>query len=144
MHVVNMLSLSGMEHGVIKQVNRLDPARFAPSICCLGFQREETLPVLDARIRVHELRKAAGRDLGLVPRLAALMRRERVDVVHSHNWQTFFYSVAAAALAGIPLRVHGHHGREAPAAPARQARFVDGWPGACRGSWRCRTTSAAS
>jgi sugar transferase (PEP-CTERM/EpsH1 system associated) len=123
MHVVNVLSLSGMEHGVIKQVNRLDPARFAPSICCLAFQREETLPVLDARIGLHELHKAAGRDLGIVPRLAALLRRERVEIVHSHNWQTFFYSVAAAALAGISLRVHGHHGREAAAASARQTRL---------------------
>jgi sugar transferase (PEP-CTERM/EpsH1 system associated) len=123
MHVVNALSLAGMEHGVIKQVNRLDPTRFAPSICCLAFRREETLSVLDARVGVHELRKGAGRDLSLVPRLAALMRRERVEIVHSHNWQTFFYSVAAAALAAIPLRVHGHHGREAAAAPARQARL---------------------
>jgi sugar transferase (PEP-CTERM/EpsH1 system associated) len=123
MHVVNMLSLAGMEHGVIKQVNRLDPTRFAPTICCLGFQREESRSVLDARIPVHELRKSSGRDLGVIWRLAALMRRERVDVVHSHNWQTFFYSVTAAALAGIPLRVHGHHGREAAAAPARQVRL---------------------
>jgi sugar transferase (PEP-CTERM/EpsH1 system associated) len=123
MHVVNVLGLAGMEHGVIKQVNRLDPARFAPTICCLGFRREETLSVFDARIGVHELRKTVGRDLGVVPRLAALMRRERVDIVHSHNWQTFFYSVAAATLAGIPLRVHGHHGREAAAPPARQVRL---------------------
>jgi len=123
MHVVTVLSLSGMEHGVIKQVNRLDYARFAPSICCLGFQREETRGILDPRVPVHELRKAAGRDLGIIRRLASLFRRERVDIVHSHNWQTFFYTVAAAALAGIPLRVHGHHGREAAAASARQARL---------------------
>ncbi|HKZ05053.1 MAG TPA: glycosyltransferase [Methylomirabilota bacterium] len=123
MHVVNVLSLAGMEHGVIKQVNRLDPARFAPSVCCLAFQREETRGVLDPRVRVHELRKATGRDLGLVPRLAACLRRERVGVVHSHNWQTFFYTVAAAALAGVPARVHGLHGREAEAPPPRQVRL---------------------
>src|SRR5262245_49462963 len=123
MHVVNVLSLSGMEHGVIKQVNRLDPMRFAPSICCLGFQRAETRSVLHPRIPVHELRKSEGRDLTIVRSLAALLRDQRVDIVHSHNWQTFFYAVAAAALAGIPLRVHGHHGREAATAPARQARL---------------------
>ena len=123
MHVVNVLSLSGMEHGVIKQVNRLDPARFAPSICCLAFQRDETHAVLDPRVPVHELRKSSGRDLGLVPRLAALLARERVDIVHSHNWQTFFYTVAAASLAGVSLRVHGLHGREAEAPSARQIRL---------------------
>jgi sugar transferase (PEP-CTERM/EpsH1 system associated) len=123
MHVVNVLSLSGMEHGVIKQVNRLDAGRFAPSICCLAFQRDETRGLLDPRVPVHELRKASGRDLTLVPRLAALLRRERVDIVHSHNWQTFFYAVAAASLAGVALRVHGLHGREAEAPSARQIRL---------------------
>ena len=123
MHVVNVLSLSGMEHGVIKQVNRLDPARFAPSICCLAFQRDETRAMLDARVPVHELKKATGRDLGLVPRLAALLARERVDIVHSHNWQTFFYTVAAASLAGVSLRVHGIHGREAEAPSSRQIQL---------------------
>jgi sugar transferase (PEP-CTERM/EpsH1 system associated) len=123
MHVVNVLSLSGMEHGVIKQVNRLDAARFAPSICCLAFQRDETRAVLNPRVPVRELRKAAGRNLGLVPRLAACFRRERVDIVHSHNWQTFFYTVAAAALARVPLRVHGLHGREAEPPSARQIRL---------------------
>jgi sugar transferase (PEP-CTERM/EpsH1 system associated) len=120
MHVVNVLSLAGMEYGVIKLVNRLDPVRFAPKICCLAFQREVTKPVLDARIPVFELKKRPGRDWGMVLRLAALFRREQVDIVHSHNWQTFFYAVAAAALAGFPLVIHGEHGRESQGVPRRQ------------------------
>ena len=36
--------------------------------------------------------------------------RARVDVVHSHNWGTYLYSVLAAGLAGVPI-IHGEHGR---------------------------------
>lgn len=125
MHVTHWLSLAGMEYGVIKLVNRLDPERFYPMICCLAHQRDVTKTVLDSRIPVFELKKHLGRDWRMIFRLAALLRHERVDIVHSHNWQTFFYSVVAAALAGS-LVIHGEHGRESQAVPRRRL-IVSRW-----------------
>lgn len=43
--------------------------------------------------------------------LARVMRTGRFDVVHSHNWATMFYGVLAARLAGVPVVLHGEHGR---------------------------------
>lgn len=43
--------------------------------------------------------------------LAKIMRTGRFDVVHSHNWATMFYGVLAARLAGVPVVLHGEHGR---------------------------------
>jgi sugar transferase (PEP-CTERM/EpsH1 system associated) len=123
MHVVDVLALAGMEHGVIKLVNRLDRERVAPMICCLSLQRPETRGVLDPGVPVFELRKRPGRDLSVVRRLAALLRRQRIEVIHSHNWRTFFYAVVAAELARVPIRVHGHHGQEARTVPRRQVRL---------------------
>ncbi len=120
LHMVDVLTLAGMEYGVIKVVNRLDPARFAPHIGCLRRQSPETKTILEPRIPVVEFHKRAGRDWRIVLELAAVLRRERIDVVHSHNWGTYFYSVAAAKLAGTPVVVHGEHGREDQAIPARQ------------------------
>ena len=112
MHVVGVLALAGLEYGVIKQVNRLQPERFAPSICCLYSQAEEARQVLAARIPVHELHHQAGKNRRLVARLADLLRRQRVDVVHSHNWTSYYPTVLAARLARVPFVVHGEHGRE--------------------------------
>ena len=93
MHIVHWLGLAGMEYGVIKLVNRLDPERYVPMICCLDTQKQVTRALLDRRIAVFELKRREGIDWRMILTLAALLRRERVDIVHSHNWTTFFYAV---------------------------------------------------
>lgn len=132
LHVVDVLALAGMEYGVIKLVNRLDPKRFTPMICCLRFQDKITIPMLRDDIRVVEMNKRDGRDWRLVPALRRLMREERIDLVHSHNWPTFLYAVLATRLARSPVLIHGEHGREVEAPPVKRvlvsrflARFVN-------------------
>lgn len=110
-HVLEELQLAGMETGVIKVVNRL-PASIEATICCLRRQAEVTKPAVDPRVRVLELGRGASHDYGVVATLARLFRRERAQVVHSHNWQTYLYSVLAARLAGVPVIVHGEHGHD--------------------------------
>lgn len=127
MHVIGVLAFGGMENGVIRLVNRLDPSRFAPMICCLNFKTEDAARRVDARVPVFALGKAPGRDLGVIPKLATLLRRQRVDVVHSHNWPTFFYTWAAATLARVPVMIHGEHGREAPGTLPWRRRLVSRW-----------------
>jgi sugar transferase (PEP-CTERM/EpsH1 system associated) len=112
MHVVDLLALAGMEYGVIKLVNRLDPERIRSMIACMRHQTNDVRQLLASTIPVHELRKSPGRNWRVIGRLAALFRRERVDIVHSHNWPTFLYSVAAARLAGVAIMVHGEHGKD--------------------------------
>ena len=107
LHVLDSLALAGMEYGVIKLVNRLDPARFAPMICCLRAQSEVTIPLIRKDIPVFEMHRNEGRDWQLVPKLAALMQENAVDVVHSHNWATFLYTVLAARRAPRPVVIHG-------------------------------------
>ena len=119
MHVVDALVLAGMEYGVIKVVNRL-PASIQPLICCLRHQDEVTRGVLDPRVEVLTLGARTRRNYGLIWVLASLFRRERVDVVHSHNWQTYMYAVLGARLARVPVVIHGEHGHDEEAAPARR------------------------
>jgi len=111
-HVVDLLALAGMEYGVVKLVNRLDPERIRPLIVCMRHRTDEVQQLLSSTIPVFELRKSPGRNWRVIGRLAALFRRERVDIVHSHNWSTFLYSVAAARLAGVAIVVHGEHGKD--------------------------------
>jgi len=119
MHVVDVLALAGMEYGVIKVVNRL-PETIQPSICCLRHQDDVTRAVLDPRVPVVALRKRTRRNYGLIGVLASVFRRERIDVVHSHNWQTYMYAVLGARLAGVPVVIHGEHGHDEAAPSARR------------------------
>ena len=128
LHVLENLSLAGLEYGVIKQVNRLDRRAFSPMIGCLRYQYEETRSLIDEKIPIFELRKKPGREFPVIFRLAALLRNQRVDIVHSHNWRTFFYTVVASMLARTPVLVHGEHGREEATVPKRQ-QFIQGLMG---------------
>src|SRR5690349_18197367 len=111
-HVVDVLALAGMEYGVVKLVNRLDPLRFRPLIVCMQYQREDVRTLLSKDVPVLEMHKESGRNWRVIGRLADRFRAERVDIVHSHNWSTFLYSVLAARLAGVPIMVHGEHGKD--------------------------------
>jgi len=62
--------------------------------------------------------RKAGVDLSLPPRLAALFRSERVDVVHTHNPQPLIYGAPGGKLAGAAT-VHTRHG-ENPDPPLRR------------------------
>lgn len=111
-HVIHRLALGGTEYNVVKLVNRLDRARFTPTLCSLGTAEADTRPLLAPDVPLWEFDRRRGKDFRLIHLLARRLRAERIDVVHSHNWSTFFYTVIAARLAGTPVVIHGEHGLE--------------------------------
>jgi sugar transferase (PEP-CTERM/EpsH1 system associated) len=112
MHVVRKgLAGGGMENGVINVTNGLPAGRFRISICALDFQETFSERIRQPDAAYYLLPKEGeGLQWSLVWRLARLFRHTRVDVVHSHNWGTFLYSVLAAKLARVPI-IHGEHGK---------------------------------
>jgi glycosyltransferase involved in cell wall biosynthesis len=61
-----------------------------------------------------------------VVRLARLLRRNRVDVLHAHLFEASFVGLLAAQVAGTPVRVFtGHHSHEVPLHNRRALLEVD-------------------
>jgi len=54
-------------------------------------------------------------------RMARLFRKLRPDIVHTRNW-TCIDAVIGARLAGVPVVIHGEHGREAADPDGRNLR----------------------
>lgn len=108
-HLVSMLRVGGMERGVIKIVNGLDRAEVESAIASFhdpDATRNEVAP----HVPVHVMGKRQGNDPRVVFRLARLFRRQRIDIVHTHNWGTLVEGFLAARLARVPAFVHGEHG----------------------------------
>ena len=76
MHVVYTLRTGGMEMGVVKLVNGLDPARVRSSICSTT-PAGEIKALVNADVPVFELSRRAGNDARIVADLYRLFRRER-------------------------------------------------------------------
>ena len=121
LHVLLSLEPGGLENGVVNVINRLDPARFESSVCCLKRAGEFARRIEDPRVVVHEMDWRGGNDPRLALRLAALLRRTRPHVVHTRNAEPFFYGFAGAKLARVPALVHSEHGRSFDDRPARFA-----------------------
>lgn len=111
LHVLQALGVGGAERRVLRLASGLDPARYEVHALTL---RERDGPALAWPPERHRHFPIAP---GIHPRrlwaLARLIRRERFDVVHSHNWATMFYGVLAGRLGRAPVVLHGEHGRNA-------------------------------
>ncbi len=74
---------------------------------------------------VHVVGRLPGLDLRAVLSLAGLFRRERVDVVHAHQYTPFFYAAAARRLGrGAPV-LFTEHGRHFPDYPRKKRMLAN-------------------
>jgi sugar transferase (PEP-CTERM/EpsH1 system associated) len=108
--VVHWLRLAGLENGVVNLINALR-ARFRHTVICMA-EVGVLAKRLPPEVRVIDLSTTVRRGPLFIFRLASLLRSLRPDIVHSRNWGTID-AVIAAWLAGVPVRIHGEHGRTA-------------------------------
>ena len=80
----------------------------------------------EAGIRIVYLDKKLGLDLSMVPKLAAVIRRERPEVVHTHL-DVIKYAAMAARLAGVRKCVHTVHSLADREAEGRAQKIINGF-----------------
>ena len=95
------------------------------SFVCLG-----ELGTLGEQLRgegfaVHSLEKRPGVDCRCVLRLARLLRREQIDLLHAHQYPGFFYGIAARLLCRRPPLLFTEHGRHHPDHPRRKRMILN-------------------
>lgn len=109
-HVVFRLDIGGLENGLVNLINRLPPDEFAHAIVCLkGHSPTFRRRIRRAGVKLYSLQKRDGKDIGAYWRFWRLMRQLRPDIVHTRNLGTIDL-LPIAALAGVPVRIHGEHG----------------------------------
>ncbi len=74
---------------------------------------------------VHVLGRKPGFDWRCSWRLARLLRREQVDLVHAHQYTPFFYGITARLLCRRPAVLFTEHGRHYPDYPRRKRMLVN-------------------
>ena len=108
LHIIESLDFGGAEKIVVSLANGMADTH-AVAICCV--KRVGVLGAeLDQRIQVFCLDKAEGNDFLLPLRLAALIKKNNFDIVHTHNWGVFLEGGLAGTLAGVKLLLHTVHG----------------------------------
>ncbi len=114
LQVTHDLGIGGLPRVVVTLARTLDRGRFDVSVLCMN----ETGPLADelARAGIPVLRVPSPRqpDRLAALRVARLLRREKVDVLHTHNTQPFLEAGLAGWLTRVPRHIHTDHGRAFP------------------------------
>ena len=115
LQVTEDLGLGGLEHVAATLCTTLDPDRFETSALCLKDGGALADDLTARGIPVFRLPPPRGRaDYFAATKIARILRRQRIDVIHTHNTSAFIDGGLAALLAGTPTHVHTDHSRLFP------------------------------
>lgn len=110
-HVVHRFDVGGLENGVVNLINRMPTKAYRHAILALTEVTDFRRRVARDDVQYISLRKPPGHLFKLYPRLYRMFRALRPAIVHSRNLAAL-EAVVPAWAAGVPVRIHGEHGRD--------------------------------
>lgn len=111
-HLIYRLDFGGLETLVVECINRMPADKYRHAVVCLTDYTDFSQKIQRADVTLHALHKPAGLGLQTHRKLWRLLRSLRPAILHTYNLGTIEYALTAA-MAGVPVRVHAEHGREA-------------------------------
>jgi sugar transferase (PEP-CTERM/EpsH1 system associated) len=110
-HVIHGLKTGGLENGLVNLINHMPVERFHHAIICMTDYSDFRLRIRRSDVECYALHKPPGKIPGFYVRVWRLLRQLRPQLVHTRNLSTLAVQVPAT-LAGVPVRIHGEHGRD--------------------------------
>lgn len=111
-HLIYRLDIGGLETLLVDTINRMPAQRYRHAVVCLTDYTDFAQRITRPGVELFALHKAPGLGLGTHLALLRLLRRLKPAILHTYNIGTLEYA-AVALLAGVPVRVHAEHGRDA-------------------------------
>jgi glycosyltransferase involved in cell wall biosynthesis len=108
--LVDSLAPGGTERLVVDLARSLQAKGHHVTVICLRKSGPLADSLVESDIEVVALEKPEGISLPVLGSLTGLLRRQRIDVLHTHNPLVHHYGVVAAKLAGVRVVVNTIHG----------------------------------
>ena len=101
MHIISELGPGGVERQLVKALAAFDKDKFTQQVCCItrgGIYEEE----LKRNHIPYTIILRRGRyDFTIIRQMSSLLRREKIDIVHSYNFTANAWGRLAARLTGV-------------------------------------------
>ncbi len=119
----------GAERIATEVVTRLDPERFENTLCVSRWKaREESDPLIaprlgalrDAGVRIVGLRRGSRLGLWAWAPLVRLLRDERIDILHSHQFGSNLWASMLGRIAATPVVIAHEHNWSFDGEPVRR------------------------
>ena len=114
MLITHDLAIGGLQQVVVNLCRTIDRDKFDVSVLCLRALGEFALEVEKLGIKVFFLPQKKGTDYFSFFKVAKILRREKIEVIHTHNTQPFIDGTIGALLSGVKTIVHTDHARSFP------------------------------
>ena len=110
-HVMYRFGTGGLENGIVNLINHMPADRYRHAVIALTEVTDFRKRIQRDDVQFISLHKPPGHGIWLYPKLFRLFRRLRPAIVHSRNLAALEVQLPAW-LAGVPVRIHGEHGRD--------------------------------
>jgi len=107
--LVQNLDIGGLERLAVDLAQCQLADGHVPLIYCLTHAGRLAEEASASKIAVHAFGKGPGPHIGTVGDIARQLRRDRPDVLHTHNHLVHHYGVAAGKMAGVRVIVNTRH-----------------------------------
>ncbi len=111
-HLIYRLDFGGLETLLAECVNRMPPNKYRHAVVCLTGYTDFAKTINAPGVRIYALNKPPGLAPQTHVKLWKLLRYLRPSILHTYNLAAVEYGMTAA-LAGVPVRIHAEHGRDA-------------------------------
>ena len=111
LHVMYRFDTGGLENGVVNLINHMPDDAYRHAVLALTEVTDFRRRIQRSDVEFISLRKPPGQGLWQFPKLFRLFRQLRPQIVHSRNLAALEVQAPAWA-AGVPVRLHGEHGRD--------------------------------
>lgn len=124
-HVVHRFDTGGLENGIVNLINHLEEGAFRHAVVALTEVTDFARRIRRSDVTFVSLNKPPGHGLWHTAAWTRALRRLQPDIVHTRNLGALEMQLPAA-LAGVPVRLHGEHGRDLrdPHGTVRRYRWI--------------------
>ncbi len=110
-HVLYRFDVGGLENGVVNLINHMPPGAYRHMVVALTEVTDFCKRLNRPDVECVALHKKPGHGARVYPSLWRLLKARRPAIVHTRNLAALEMQAAAWA-AGVPVRIHGEHGRD--------------------------------
>lgn len=111
-HLIYRLDFGGLETLLAECINRMPAEKYRHAIVCLTDYSDFSKKITKPNVEIFALHKAPGLGLATHFSIWRLFRRLKPTILHTYNISALEYA-GVATLAGVPVRIHAEHGRDA-------------------------------
>lgn len=122
-HVVYSFSIGGLENVIVQLINRLPANQFKHTVISLTSISDFKNRITRPDVEFIALNKPPGHAIPLYPKIFALLRQLKPDVLHTCNLAALEL-VPLGWLARVPKRIHAEHGWDAHDPDGKNPRYI--------------------